>query len=249
MDELNGVRAPMQLSRVVDLAEPEDATAARMAGHLSTSGCEEAPDEGLESSGSVTPSSKPIQSRQRGHSRLVRINSILVYRMAVMEMVDRAGGRPVYMVDYFTSAITPEYLESLLEEFQIPGNVELVVPGSNNLPSRPPPGHVTLLVEFFRAGLRLPFHPFLRRALQRLNIAPVQLNANAYHILISYFVLWAKYFYAELPFNVLQSLYRMKTTFSLTGSYYFQGWQGTFIVGYPDSDNNYKHLWFYSTGK
>ena len=149
MDELNGVRAPMQLSRVVDLTEEDDAVAARTAGHPSTSGCEEAPDEGLESSGSVTPSSEPIQSRQHGHSRSVRINSILVYQMADMEMVDRAGGRPVYTMDYFTSAITPEYLESLPEEFQIPGNVELVVPGSNNLPSRPPHGHVTLLVEFF----------------------------------------------------------------------------------------------------
>ncbi|GMN58268.1 hypothetical protein TIFTF001_027370 [Ficus carica] len=36
---------------------------------------------------------------------------------------------------------------------------------------------------------------------------------------------------------------------SLTGSYYFQGSQGTFIVGCPDSDKNYKHLWFYMTGK
>lgn len=55
--------------------------------------------------------------------------------MADMKMVDRAGGRPVYTMDYFTSAVTPEYLESLWEEFEIPSDVELVVPGPNDLAS------------------------------------------------------------------------------------------------------------------
>lgn len=114
--------------------------------------------------------------------------------MEDMEMVDWARGRLVYTVDYLTSAVTPEYLESLLEEFQIPGDVELIVPSLNDLPFRPRLDGVTLSAEFFRAGLHLPFHPFLRWALQRLNVAPMQLSANAYRILISYFVLWAKYF-------------------------------------------------------
>lgn len=162
-----------------------------------------------------------------------------------MEIVDWAGGRPVYMVDYFTSEVTPQYLESLREEFQILGDIEMVVPGPNVLPSRLPPGYVTLSVEFFRVGLRLPFHPFLRGAFWRLNVAPMQLNANAYRILISCFVLWAKYYCAELPFRVFHNLYRMKTTPSLTGSYYFQGYQGTFITGYPDS----KYLLFYAAGR
>ncbi|GMN28212.1 hypothetical protein TIFTF001_044211 [Ficus carica] len=111
MDELNGVWAPVQPSRVVDLTEEEDATAVRMVGHPNKFGCEEAPDKGSESSGSATPPGEPIQSCQRGRSRPVRINSILVYRMADMEMVDRAGGCPIYMMDYFTSAVTPKYLE------------------------------------------------------------------------------------------------------------------------------------------
>lgn len=95
----------------------------------------------------------------------------------------------MYTVDYFTTAVTPQYRESLLEEFQILSNIALVMLGSNYLPSRPPPSHVTFSVEYFRAGLHLPFHPFLRWSLRRLNVAPMQLNANAYRILISYFVL------------------------------------------------------------
>lgn len=156
--------------------------------------------------------------------------------MTDREMVYWAVDHPVYMVDYFTSAVTLEYLELLWEEFQIPGDVELVVPGPIDLPSRPPLDHITLLAEFFRAGLRLPFHSFLRRVLQRLNVAPMQLNANAYQSFISCFVLWAKYFCVKLPFSVFHNLYQMKTAPSSTGSYYFQGHQRTFVAGCPDSD-------------
>ena len=102
----------------------------------------------------------------------MRINNQRVICRADMEMVDLAGDRPVYSVEYFTSAVTPRYLVALREEFQIPGEVDLVVPGERDLPSRPPPRYITLSVEYFRAGLHLPFHPFMRRALTRLNVAP-----------------------------------------------------------------------------
>lgn len=55
----------------------------------------------------------------------------------------------MYTVDYFTSAVSPQYLESLREEFWILGDVEMVVPGPNDLPSRSPPGYVTLSAKFF----------------------------------------------------------------------------------------------------
>lgn len=62
---------------------------------------------------------KPIQARQCGRSYPIRINGILVYQMVDMEMVDHARGCPIYTIDYFTMAVTSEYLESLQEEFQI----------------------------------------------------------------------------------------------------------------------------------
>ena len=52
-----------------------------------------------------------------------------------MEMVDLAGGHPVYTVDYFTSAVTSQYLESLREEFGIPNDIVLMVPGPTDMPS------------------------------------------------------------------------------------------------------------------
>lgn len=123
------------------------------------------------------------------------------------------------------------------------------MPGPNDLPSRPPPSYVTLSIEFFRAGLRLSLHPFLSRALVRLNVAPMQLNANAYRILVSCYILWKMTFGFELPFRAFQNLFRMKSAPSSAGSYYFQGYKGTFNSGCPDSDKQFKHLWFYAGGR
>ncbi|GMN27797.1 hypothetical protein TIFTF001_049398 [Ficus carica] len=115
-----------------------------------------------------------------------------VYHRADAEMVGLAGDRPVYSADYYTSAVTLRYLAAHRREFNIPDDVDLVVPGANDLPSRPPSGHIALSVEYFRAGPRLPFHPFLRRTLTSLNVAPTQLNTNTYRVLISCYILISK---------------------------------------------------------
>ncbi|GMN20173.1 hypothetical protein TIFTF001_043018 [Ficus carica] len=200
-------------------------------------------------SDSTDPSGEEIHARQRLRTRGSRVNDMRVYRRADTEMVELAGDRPVYTADYYTSAVTPRYLAALRREFSIPDDVDLVVPGPNDLPSRPPSGHIALSAEYFRAGLRLPFHPFLRRALTNFNVSPAQLNANAYRILIGCYVLWAAKFSKTLPLFAFQNLYRMKTAPSSKGFYYFQGFKGTFITGCPDSDKQFKHLWFYAGGR
>lgn len=95
----------------------------------------------------------------------------------------------------------------------------------------------------------MSFHPFLRRALTRLNVTPAQLNENAYQILVGCYILWVKNFAAELPFRAFQNIYRMKKAPSAKGFYYFQGLKGTFITECPDSDKQFKHLWFYAGGR
>lgn len=89
----------------------------------------------------------------------MHINDQQVYRRADVEMVDLANDRLVYTVDCYTSTITPRYLTALREELHIPGEVDLVVPGEDNLPSRPLPGYIALSVEYFKAGLYLPSTP------------------------------------------------------------------------------------------
>ncbi|GMN69338.1 hypothetical protein TIFTF001_038391 [Ficus carica] len=200
-------------------------------------------------SDSTHPSGEEIHARQRLRSRGARVNDMKVYRRADAEMVELAGDRPVYTADYYTSAVTLRYLAALRREFSIPDDVDLVVPGPNDLPSRPPSGYIALSAEYFRAGLRLPFHPFPRRMLTSFNVSPAQLNANAYRILIGCYVLWAAKFSETFPLFAFQNLYRMKTAPSSKGFYYFQGFKGTFITGCSDSDKQFKHLWFYAGGR
>ncbi|GMN48526.1 hypothetical protein TIFTF001_017704 [Ficus carica] len=218
--------------------------AERTASQASTSG-----RSGDVASDSTDPSGEEIHARQRLRSRGARVNDMKVYRRADAEMVELAGDRPVYTVDYYTSAVTLRYLAALRREFSIPDDVDLVVPGPNDLPSRPPSGHIALSAEYFRASLRLPLHPFLRQALTSFNVSPAQLNANAYRILVGCYVLWAAKFSETLPLFAFQNLYRMKTAYSSKGFYYFQGFKGTFITGCPDSDKQFKHLWFYAGGR
>ena len=75
------------------------------------------------------------------------------------------------------------------------------------------------------------------------------MNANAYRILVGCFILWTENFAAELPFRAFQNLYRMKSATLSSGFYYFQGFKGTFIIGCPHSDKQFKHLWFYAGGR
>ena len=242
VEELSGTsRAPP--APVVDLTAEGREASERSAGQASTSG-----REGDPASDSTDPSGEDTEARDRPASRAIRINDVKVRRRADAEMSRLAANRPVYTADYYTTAVTQRYLVALRREFNIPGNVDLMVPGVDDLPSRPPSGYIALSAEYFRAGLRLPFHPFLRRALTRLNVAPAQLNANAYRVLISCYVLWAAKFSRRMPFSAFQNLYRMKSAPSAKGFYYFQGLKGTFITGCPDSDKQFKHLWFYAGG-
>ncbi|GMN59306.1 hypothetical protein TIFTF001_028390 [Ficus carica] len=216
----------------------------RAASEASTSGRED-----FESPDSTPPAGEPIQVLQRARGRAMRINDQRVIRQADLEMVDLAGDHPVYAPNFYTSAMTERYLVVLREEFQIPADVDLVAPVAGDLPSCLPPRYIALSVEYFQAGLRLPFHPFLRRTLTRLNVTPIQLNANAYRILVSCYILWAKNFDEEIPFRAFQNLYRMKSALSSWAYYYFQGYRGTFIIGCPDSDKQAKFLWFFAGGR
>lgn len=56
----------------------------------------------------------------------------LAYQMSDEEMVAWVGDCPIYMVDYFTITVTPKYLVLSREEFQIPDDINLVVPSSDD---------------------------------------------------------------------------------------------------------------------
>lgn len=100
IDELNGT-TQVQPALVVNLTADRDAASERIASQANTSA-----REGSVSSESMALDGEPVQSCQRNRSRALHVNGTLIYRVADWEMVDRAGNRLVYSVDYFTLAIT-----------------------------------------------------------------------------------------------------------------------------------------------
>ncbi|GMN62019.1 hypothetical protein TIFTF001_031115 [Ficus carica] len=107
MEELHSVQAPEQPGtqagpQLVNLTRGEDIIVTRTASESTISGRDKDLGEESKSSSSATPQDE--------------------------EMVAWVGDRPVYTVDYFTMVVTPEYLVLLREEFQIPDDIDLVVP-------------------------------------------------------------------------------------------------------------------------
>ena len=61
-----------------------------------------------------------------------------------------------YPIDYTACATTETDLFKLRNLYDIPSEVLLVVPGKGDVPSRPPRGYVTMHLESFKLGARLP---------------------------------------------------------------------------------------------
>ena len=62
----------------------------------------------------------------------------------------------IYPIDYIACATTPTDLLKLRTLYNIPEEVLLVIPGKDNVLSRPPRGYVTMHLESFKLGARLP---------------------------------------------------------------------------------------------
>lgn len=65
-----------------------------------------------------------------------------------------------YPIDYLKCATTHTDLLKLRTLYKIPNDVLLTIPGKCDVPSRPPRGYVTLHLESFKLGARLPLQPY-----------------------------------------------------------------------------------------
>lgn len=93
-------------------------------------------------------------------------------------------------------------LNRLRMEYSIPDDIELRVPGKGDILSRPLRGFVTLYLECFKLGVRLPLQHRFAKILGRLHLSPGQLNPNRWRVLTGLFVIcWRRRMCALFKIN------------------------------------------------
>lgn len=90
------------------------------------------------------------------------------------------------------STVTAGELEAIRERYQVPAEVELLLPTSTERASDHRPGEFTFYEEAFKGGVRLPLPQIVVDILNRLEVAPGQLMPNAWKIVLSCASAWPK---------------------------------------------------------
>ena len=148
------------------------------------------PKEVSDGKGSSSEPSRPAKKRNLGHR--VEADS--------------------YPIDFIACATTPIDLFKLRNLYNIPNEVLLVVPGKCDVPSRPPKGYVTMHLESFRLGARLPLQRYFAKILGGMHLAPGQLHPNGWRVLSAMFVLWERCGLGEPSLVEVKHLYQLRSS-------------------------------------
>ena len=73
-------------------------------------------------------------------------------------------------------------------------------------------GYVTLFMECFKLGMRLPLQPYFVQILRRIHLAPCQLNPNGRRLLFGLFILWNKCGQSEPIVDEIKHLFQLKSS-------------------------------------
>ncbi|KAF5945843.1 hypothetical protein HYC85_016071 [Camellia sinensis] len=137
-----------------------------------------------------------LAARYRTETRMVGVGEPVGQSQASALIV---APRPISQVEpdqWHTKAdkstITAADLEAIREKYQIPAEVELLLPTSRERPSDAKPGEFSLYEEALKGGLRLPLPQVVVDVLNRLEVAPRQLMPNAWKILLACASAWPK---------------------------------------------------------
>ncbi|XP_052288073.1 uncharacterized protein LOC127899137 [Citrus sinensis] len=156
-----------------------------------------------------------------------------------------------YPIDFMACASTPTYLFKLRNLYNIPNDVLLVVSGNGDVPSRPPRGYVTMHLESFKLGARLPLQRYFAKILGGMHLAPGQLHPNGWRVLSAMFVLWERCGLEEPSLVEVKHLYQLRSSPREAGWYYFMSSSAKrkSITGFPSSCKNWKNKFFFAGGK
>ncbi|KAH9721958.1 protein NEN1 [Citrus sinensis] len=125
-----------------------------------------------------------------------------------------------YPIDFMACATTPTDLFKLRNLYNIPSEVLLVVPGKGDVPSRPLKEYVTMHLESFKLGARLPLQSYFAKILGGMHLAPVK------------------------------HLYQLRSSPKEAGWYYFMSSSAKRkpITGFSSSCKNWKNKFFFAGG-
>jgi len=116
-----------------------------------------------------------------------------------------------YPIDFIACATTQTDLFKLKNLYDIPKEVLLVVPTKGDVPSRPPRGYVTMHLESFKLGARLPLQRYFAKILGGMHLAPGQLHPNGWRVLSAMFVLWERCGLEEPSLVEVKHLYQLRS--------------------------------------
>lgn len=85
---------------------------------------------------------------------------------------------------------TQEDLKKLRMEYSILDDIDLKIHSKDDIPNHPLKRCVTLYLECFRLGVRLPLQSYFARILGKLHLFPGQLNPNGWRVLSGLYVLY-----------------------------------------------------------
>ncbi|XP_052291844.1 uncharacterized protein LOC107177265 [Citrus sinensis] len=155
-----------------------------------------------------------------------------------------------YPIDFTACTTTQTDLFKLRNLYNIPPEVLLVVPGKGDVPSRPPRGYVTMHLESFKLGARLPLQRYFAKILGGMHLAPGQLHPNGWRVLSAMFVLWERCGSEEPSLVEVKHLYQLRSSPREAGWYYFMSSSAKRkpITGFPSSCKNWKNKFFFAGG-
>ncbi|KAH9726293.1 hypothetical protein KPL70_008213 [Citrus sinensis] len=155
-----------------------------------------------------------------------------------------------YPIDYIACATTPTDLLKLRTLYNIPEEILLVIPGKDDVPSRPPRGYVMMHLESFKLGARLPLQRYFVEILGGMHLAPGQLHPNGWRVLSAMYVLWERCGSVEPSLVGVKHLYQLKSSLKEAGWYYFMSSSAKRkpITSFPSSCKNWKNKFFFAGG-
>ena len=134
-------------------------------------------------------------------------------------------------------------VDLLIDNFEIPSDLELILPTPTARPHKSPRGAFCVFHDQFTAGLRLPIHPFFVEVCNFFGIPLGSLVPNTFRLLCGVVVLFKIH---NIPFRPEVFYYFYYPKQSESGTYMFQARPGlVFFNKLPSSNKHWKEFYFY----